>query len=97
MMDHNTIEAIVTLGTAGLFVTIGKILLANDEKLDWSVVIGKVILGTALAISAAAILALLPTINTLALVGISCAISLLGLTWFEELAKKYAEKFIEKK
>lgn len=95
-MDHNTLEAIITLGSAGLFVAIGKILLANEDKLDWSVVIGKVIVGTALAISAAAILALLPSINILALVGISCGLSLLGLAWFEELAKKYAEKYIEK-
>ena len=95
-MEHHTVEAVTTLAVTGLFITIGKILLQSDIKLDWKIITGKCILGTALSISAAAILTLFPTIPDLALVGISSAISLLGLVWFEEVAKKYAEKIIDK-
>lgn len=95
-MEQHTIEAIYTLGGTGMIITLGKMLLANDIHCNWKVVAGKVILGTALAISSAAIITLVPAVPDLALVGISCGLSLLGLTWFEEMAKAYAEKMIER-
>ncbi|PPE71485.1 holin [Caldimonas thermodepolymerans] len=68
----------------GVLVALGK-LLASDEKLTFRLVLGRTLLSAALAVAACSLLAFIPGINTLALVGLSTASAVLGEQFLEKL------------
>jgi hypothetical protein len=76
-------ETIAVLVTVGVFTALGK-LLASNEKLTWRLVFGRAIVSAALSLAAGAMLAFIPGLSTLALVGLACASAVLGEQFLEK-------------
>lgn len=68
----------------GVVVALGK-LLASTEKLTWRLVLGRAFVSAALAVAAASVLAFIPGISQLALIGLASAFSVLGEQFLEKL------------
>lgn len=68
-------------------------LLVSSEPLSVRLIIGRTILGSATSVIAGAVLLQVPDINPLALLGIACALGILGSTFIEEYLKKNINKW----
>ncbi|WP_422527655.1 holin [Serratia fonticola] len=72
----------------GAIIGLGKVL-ADDTKLTVKLVLGRMVLGSAVSLIAGVILIQFPDIDELALVGIASALGILGHTAIESLLKYY--------
>ena len=68
-------------------------LLVSNEPLSVRLIVGRTILGSATSLVAGAVLLQIPDINPLALIGIACALGILGSTFIEEYLKKNMTKW----
>lgn len=82
--DLNLGKTLGVIAGIGVIVGIGK-LLASKEELTWRLVFGRVLVSAALSVAAASLLAFLPNIDKLALIGLSSAFAVLGEQFLEKL------------
>jgi hypothetical protein len=82
--DLSLREMLATIGVLGLLVGLGK-LLASNEKFSWRLAVGRAIVSGGLAIAAGAILAFMPGISQMAVIGLAAASSVLGEQFLEKL------------
>jgi hypothetical protein len=75
-------KLLALVAAIGLFVGLGK-LLASKEPLSWRLAVGRAIVGAGLSVAAAALLAFIPGLNQLALIGMASASAILGEQFLE--------------
>jgi len=68
----------------GVVIGLGK-LLASDEKFTWRLAIGRSIVSAGLAVAAGSLLAFLPGVGQLAIIGLAAASAVLGEQFLEKL------------
>lgn len=68
----------------GAIIGLGK-LLASDEKFTWRLAIGRAIVSAGLCIAAGALLAFIPGLSQMALLGLAAASAVLGEQFLEKL------------
>ena len=68
----------------GVIIGLGK-LLASDEKFTWRLAIGRAIVSAGLSVAAGAIIAFIPGLNQMAILGLAAASAVLGEQFIEKL------------
>lgn len=68
----------------GFVIGLGK-LLASNEKFTWRLAIGRAIVSSGLAVAAGALLAFVPGMTQMAVIGLAAASSVLGEQFLEKL------------
>lgn len=68
----------------GVIIGLGK-LLASDEKFTWRLAIGRAIVSAGLSVAAGAIIAFIPGLNQMAVLGLAAASAVLGEQFIEKL------------
>lgn len=82
--DISLRELLAYLAGLGVIIGLGK-LLASNEKFTWRLAIGRAIVSAGLSIAAGAILAFLPGVSQIALLGLAAASAVLGEQFLEKL------------
>jgi hypothetical protein len=77
-------KTLALLAGIGILIAVGK-LLASDEKFCWRTAIGRSIVSAGLAVAAGSIMAFIPGLNLLAVVGLAAASAVLGEQFLEKL------------
>ncbi|MDM0006435.1 holin [Variovorax sp. J22G73] len=77
-------KALAVLAGIGVFIAIGK-LLVSDEKFSWRLAIGRSIVSAGLAVAAGSIVAFIPGVSMLGIVGLAAATAVLGEQFLERL------------
>ncbi|WP_289332355.1 holin [Acinetobacter baumannii] len=90
MQEHE--KTLMTLLIVGGLIGMGRLLVSN-EPLSWRMIIGRTILGSAVSTVAGLILIQFPDISPVSLVGVACALGILGSTYIEEYLKKNINKW----
>lgn len=80
-------QTLLKLALIGALIGLGKVLV-SDEKLNFKVVIGRVILGAGVSMIAGAALVEFPELSTTALIGIASALGILGNTAIESILRR---------
>ncbi|KAB7715708.1 holin [Plesiomonas shigelloides] len=86
MQDHERLLA--TLATIGAISALGKAL-ASAEPVTWRILLGRTLAGSALSMSAAALLFQYPTMSPIALVGIGAALGVAGEQCLEIILRRW--------
>jgi hypothetical protein len=68
----------------GVIIGLGK-LLASDEKFTWRLAIGRAIVSAGLSVAAGAIIAFIPGLSQMAILGLAAASAVLGEQFIEKL------------
>ena len=89
MQEHE--KTIATLIAIGGLIGMSRLLVSN-EPLSWRIIIGRTILGSATSVVAGIVMIQFPDLSPVALVGIACALGILGSTFIEEYMKKNVNK-----
>jgi len=89
MQEHE--KTIATLIAIGGLIGMSRLLVSN-EPLSWRLIIGRTILGSATSVVAGIVMIQFPDLSPVALVGIACALGILGSTFIEEYMKKNVNK-----
>jgi len=89
MQEHE--KTIATLIAIGGLIGMSRLLVSN-EPLSWRLIIGRTILGSATSVVAGIVMIQFPDLSPVALVGIACALGILGSTFIEEYMKKNVHK-----
>lgn len=89
MQEHE--KTIATLIAIGGLIGMSRLLVSN-EPLSWRLIIGRTILGSATSVVAGIVMIQFPNLSPVALVGIACALGILGSTFIEEYMKKNVNK-----
>lgn len=84
--DPSLKEVLGTLVVMGLVIGLGK-LLASNEPFTWRLAIGRAIVSAGLAVAAGGILAFIPSLSPMALIGLACASAVLGEQFLEKLIR----------
>lgn len=82
--DLSTKEMLGALLITGLVIGIGK-LLASNEKFSWRLAVGRALISGGLAVAAGSILAFIPGVGQLAIIGLAAASAVLGEQFLEKL------------
>lgn len=82
-------RALGLLALLGVVIAIGKMLVSN-EKFCWRLAVGRSIVSAGLAIAAGSILAFIPGVSMLAVVGLASASAVLGEQFLERLIQAKA-------
>lgn len=90
-MNKDDITLLGTLCAVGALIGIGK-MLVSDAPLTPRQVVGRAILHGGLGLAAAAVMVALPSIGTVAQVGIACLFSSLGTSALEAAFNKWLKK-----
>ena len=77
-------ETLGVMAAIGVIMAVGK-LLVSDEKFSWRIAIGRSIVSAGLAVAAGSVLAFLPAVSPLAVIGLATAVSVLGEQFLEKL------------
>lgn len=77
-------EMLAYLAVIGLLIGLGK-LLASNEKFSWRLAVGRAIVSAGLAVAAGALLAFMPGISQLAVIGLAAASAVMGEQFLEKL------------
>lgn len=77
-------QLLAVLVGMGVVIGLGK-LLASDEKFTWRLAIGRSIVSAGLAVAAGSIIAFVPGLNQLAILGLAAASAVLGEQFIERL------------
>ncbi|MHC0508796.1 phage holin family protein [Achromobacter aegrifaciens] len=87
--ELNLWEALGVLAILGVVIAIGKLLVSN-EKFSWHLAIGRAIVSAGLSVAAGSILAFIPGVSMLAVIGLACASAVLGEQFLERLIQAKA-------
>jgi hypothetical protein len=82
--DLSLREMLAYLAVIGLLIGLGK-LLASNEKFSWRLAVGRAIVSAGLAVAAGALLAFMPGISQLAVIGLAAASAVMGEQFLEKL------------
>ncbi|EAR7143831.1 holin, partial [Salmonella enterica] len=85
MQDYE--KGFIALAIMGALIALGK-MLNSDEPITARLVLGRVIVGSALSVAAGVALYFVPDIHPLALAGIGSALGILGLNGVEAWLRK---------
>ncbi|AYX32596.1 holin [Burkholderia pseudomallei] len=77
-------QLLVVLIGMGVVIGLGK-LLASNEKFTWRLAIGRSIVSAGLAVAAGSLLAFVPGVGQLAIIGLAAASAVLGEQFLEKL------------
>jgi hypothetical protein len=77
-------QLLLVLVGMGVVIGIGK-LLASDEKFSWRLAVGRAIVSAGLSVAAGAIIAFIPGLNQMAIIGLAAASAVLGEQFLEKL------------
>lgn len=77
-------QLLAVLVGMGVIIGLGK-LLASDEKFTWRLAIGRAIVSAGLSVAAGAIIAFIPGLNQMAILGLAAASAVLGEQFIEKL------------
>ncbi|MBA7857467.1 phage holin family protein [Enterobacter sp. RHBSTW-00901] len=88
-------KGFIALALMGALIALGKMLNSN-EPITLSLVLGRVIVGSALSLTAGVALYFVPDIHPLALAGIGSALGILGLNGVEVWLRKKGINFLGK-
>ncbi|KQV99958.1 hypothetical protein [Rhizobacter sp. Root1221] len=77
-------QMLATLAVVGVVIAVGK-LLASNEKFCWRLAFGRSIVSAGLAVAAGAILAFVPGVPQLGVIGLAAASAVLGEQFLEKL------------
>jgi len=91
-MDKSYEESLLMLILIGGLIGMSKLLVSN-EPLSLRLLIGRTILGAATSLIAGVVILQIPDVHPLALVGLACALGILGSTFIEEYIKKNVKKW----
>ncbi|WP_197341615.1 holin [Ralstonia solanacearum] len=72
------------LVSMGIIIGLGK-LLASNEKFTWRLAVGRAIVSAGLSVAAGSILAFIPGLSQMAVIGIAAASAVLGEQFLEKL------------
>jgi hypothetical protein len=86
--DDKTLIELATVGAGIAFVK----LLAGGESITWRLLFGRIIVGAGLSMAAGAIVAMIPHLPILALVGIGSAFGIAGQSFLEHLAQRWIDQ-----
>jgi hypothetical protein len=84
MVDESLWKSLAILAGLGVFIAVGKLLM-SDEKFSWRLAIGRSIVSAGLAVAAGSILAFIPGVSMLGVVGLAAACAVLGEQFLEKL------------
>lgn len=84
MADDSLWKSLAILAGLGVVIAIGK-LLVSDEKFSWRLAIGRSIVSAGLAVAAGSILAFIPGVSMLGVVGLASACAVLGEQFLEKI------------
>jgi Phage holin family 2 len=84
MADDSLFKSLSILAGLGVFIAVGKLLM-SDEKFSWRLAIGRSIVSAGLAVAAGSILAFVPGVSMLGVVGLAAACAVLGEQFLEKL------------
>lgn len=87
--DLNLWRSLGVLALVGVVIAIGKMLVSN-EKFCWRLAVGRAIVSAGLAVAAGSILAFIPGVSMLAVVGLAAASAVLGEQFLERLIQAKA-------
>lgn len=90
MQEHE--KTFLTLLAIGMLIGLSR-LLVSSEPLSWRLIIGRTILGGATSSVAGLILIQFPDLHPTALIGLACALGILGSTFIEEYLKKNVNRW----
>jgi len=82
--DLSLREMLAYLAGVGVLIGLGK-LLASNEKFSWRLAVGRAIVSAGLAVAAGAILAFIPGVSQLAVIGLAAASAVLGEQFLEKI------------
>lgn len=77
-------QLLAVLVGMGVIIGLGK-LLASDEKFTWRLALGRAIVSAGLSVAAGAIIAFIPGLNQMAILGLAAASAVLGEQFIEKL------------
>ncbi|MDR5879009.1 holin [Caballeronia sp. LZ032] len=77
-------QLLLVLVGMGVVIGIGK-LLASDEKFSWRLAVGRAIVSAGLSVAAGALIAFIPGLNQMALIGLAAASAVIGEQFLEKL------------
>lgn len=77
-------QFLLVLVGMGAVIGLGR-LLASNEKFTWRLAIGRAIVSAGLSVAAGALLAFIPGLNQMALMGLAAASAVLGEQFLEQL------------
>lgn len=84
-MDSSDLwKTLAVLAGVGVIVSVGKLLM-SDEKFSWRLAIGRSIVSAGLAVAAGSIVAFIPGVSMLGIVGLAAACAVLGEQFLEKL------------
>ncbi|PVZ87908.1 holin [Serratia sp. S1B] len=83
-------STLVKLIAIGAVIGLGKVML-DDQQLTWRVVIGRMLLGSAVSMVAGVALIHFPELEELSLIGVASALGILGHAVIESLLKRYLQ------
>lgn len=84
MTDDSLWKSLGILAGLGVLIAVGKLLMSN-EKFSWRLAIGRSIVSAGLAVAAGSILAFVPGVSMLGVVGLASACAVLGEQFLEKL------------
>ena len=82
--DLSLREMLAYIAGLGLLIGLGK-LLASKETFSWRLAVGRAIVSAGLAVAAGAILAFMPGVSQLAIIGLAAASAVLGEQFLEKM------------
>lgn len=91
MQDHE--KSLLMLISIGALIAIGK-LLASPERLTVRLILGRALLGSATSMVAGVALLQVPDLSPVALIGIGCALGIVGSQYLELWFKRQADKVL---
>lgn len=77
-------QFLMLLAGMGVVIGLGK-LLASNEKFTWRLAVGRAIVSAGLSVAAGALLAFIPGLSQMALLGLAAASAVLGEQFLEKL------------
>jgi hypothetical protein len=77
-------QLLLVLVGMGVVIGLGK-LLASDEKFSWRLAAGRAIVSAGLSVAAGALIAFVPGLNQMAIIGLAAASAVLGEQFIEKL------------
>lgn len=95
-MPNGETSLLAKLVLIGALIAMGQLLVSN-VRITFRILLGRVILGSATALMAGVALIKFENLNELTIIGIACALGILGSTVIEEFLRRWLEQRLENK
>ncbi|WP_426762375.1 holin [Hafnia paralvei] len=95
-MPNGETSLLAKLVLIGALIAMGQLLVSN-VRITFRILVGRVILGSATALMAGVALIKFENLNELTIIGIACALGILGSTVIEEFLRRWLEQRLENK